>query len=212
MDVGDDSGANGVWMTYGEIAIVRGIKRVAAIRLVQRHKWRKQAGNDGLARILVPPEWAKPGDRAPRDIVPDVTDDVVRDDGGDVVRVINALETSIASLAERAEVAERRADQAESRADRAEHGRDAERARADVLRDRVDAMQVAAAALQAQLAAAEAEGDALTVETAELTAQVKAARAEAREAQDAAEELRLADAARRGRGRLARLRAAWREE
>ena len=46
----------------------------------------------------------------------------------------------------------------------------------------------------------------------ELTAQVKAAKAEAREAQDRAEELRQADAARRGRGRLARLRAAWRGE
>jgi hypothetical protein len=98
---------------------------------------------------------------------------------------------------------------AAARADRAEAGRDGERARADVLRDRIDAMQVAAAALQAQLATAEAEGDALTVETAELTAQVKAAKAEAREAQAAAETLRQTDAARRGRGRLARLMAAW---
>jgi hypothetical protein len=44
------------------------------------------------------------------------------------------------------------------------------------------------------------------------TASVKAAKAEAREAQDAAEALRQADVARRGRGRLARLRAAWRGE
>ena len=56
------------------------------------------------------------------------------------------------------------------------------------------------------------KGDALTVETAELTAQVKAAKAEAREAQDRAEELRQADAARRGRGLLGRLRAAVRGE
>jgi hypothetical protein len=61
------------------------------------------------------------------------------------------------------------------------------------------------AQLRAQLAKAEAEGDALT-------AQVKAANAEAREAQDRAEELRQADAARQGRGRLARLGAAWRGE
>ena len=64
--------------------------------------------------------------------------------------------------------------------------------------------------MQAELAKAEAEGNALTIETAELTAQVTAAKAEAREAQDRAEELRQAEEARRGRGRLARLRSAWR--
>ena len=63
--------------------------------------------------------------------------------------------------------------------------------------------------MHADLAKAEAEGNSLTIETAELTAQVKAAKAEAKEAQDRAEELRQAEAARRGRGRLARLRAAW---
>ena len=203
-----------------------GIKRVAAIRLVQRHKWRKQAGNDGLARVLVPPEWAKPGDRAPRDIAPDVTGDVALDDGGDVTRVINALETSVASLTERAEAAERRADraeklvdQAESRADRAEEGRAAadarayrldqalagERARADALRDRADE-------LMGQLIKAEAAGNALTVETDELRRQVEAAQMARAEAEADAVELLQADAARRGRGRLARLRAAWRGE
>jgi hypothetical protein len=44
MDAGGDSDADGVWMTYGEIAAARGIKRVAAIRLVQRHKWRNRRG------------------------------------------------------------------------------------------------------------------------------------------------------------------------
>ena len=57
-----------------------------------------------------------------------------------------------------------------------------------------------------QLATAEAEGNALTIETAELTAQLNQAR---RQAQDAAEAIRQADAERRARGLLARLRAAW---
>jgi phage shock protein A len=225
MDVGDDSGADGVWMTYGEIATVRGIKRVAAIRLVQRHKWRKQAGNDGLARVLIPPEWAKPGDRALRDITSDVAGDVILD-GGDVTRVINALETSVASLTERAEAAERRADRAEkladqaaSRADRAEEGRAAADARADRLdqalageRARADALRDRADELTGQLTEAKAEGNALTVETDELRRQVEAAQMARAEAEADAVELLQADAARRGRGRLARLRAAWRVE
>jgi hypothetical protein len=67
-------------------------------------------------------------------------------------------------------------------------------------------------ALQVQLATAEADGSALTIETAELTAQLNQARRQAQEAQDAAEALRQAEANRRARGVLARLRAAWRRE
>jgi len=52
---GDDVVSDGRWMTYRELAQARGIKRAAAIRLAQRHKWPKRAGsNDGLAHILVP--------------------------------------------------------------------------------------------------------------------------------------------------------------
>jgi hypothetical protein len=87
------------------------------------------------------------------------------------------------------------------RAERAEAGRDGERARADALRDRLEV-------LQAQLNQLEVEGAASDVQAAELTAQLKQARVEAQ----AAEALRQAYAARRGRGRWARLRAAWRGE
>ena len=78
-----------------------------------------------------------------------------------------------------------------ARADRAESAIAAERQRADALRDRLDGMQV-------QLAA-EAEA-------------ADQARCQAQAAQDNAETLREAEAARKGRGRLARLRAAWRGE
>ena len=214
-------------MTWHVARPIWGLPRpcVAAIRLVQRHKWRKQAGNDGLARVLIPPEWAKPGDRALRDITSDVAGDVILD-GGDATRVINALETSVASLTERTEAAERRADraekladQAESRADRAEEGRAAADARADRLdqalageRARADALRDRADELTGQLTEAKAEGNALTVETDELRRQVEAAQMARAEAEADAVELLQADAARRGRGRLARLRAAWRGE
>jgi hypothetical protein len=47
---GDDSR----WMTFAELAAARGIGRVSAERLVRRHKWRRQPGNDGRVRVLVP--------------------------------------------------------------------------------------------------------------------------------------------------------------
>ena len=139
---------------------------------------------------------------------------------------IRTLEAAVSSLTERAETAEKRADRAENRADRAEARADraeqaieaeqnradraelalaGERTRADALRDRVED-------LQRQFAEAEAEGNDLTIETAELTAQLKQVREEAQDAAHAAAELRQADAERRARGLLARLRAAWRGE
>ena len=106
---------------------------------------------------------------------------------------------------ERADQAEKRADTANAdrraamvlidgfvaRADRAEAGRDAERSRADVLADEVHVMQ-------AKLATAEAAVD--------------QAQAAARDARDSAETLRRADAERRGRGLVARIRLALRGE
>jgi hypothetical protein len=49
-----DTDSAGTWMTYTELAVVRGIKRSGAVRLVQRYGWRRQPGNDGMARVLVP--------------------------------------------------------------------------------------------------------------------------------------------------------------
>jgi chromosome segregation ATPase len=51
-----DSSDNSQWLTYDEIAEARGTEKVGAIRWVQRHKWRRQPGNDGLVRVLVPQE------------------------------------------------------------------------------------------------------------------------------------------------------------
>ena len=56
MHDGDDADGGGTWMTYRELAAARGITHAAAIRLVQRNRWRKREGsNDGLAHVLVPP-------------------------------------------------------------------------------------------------------------------------------------------------------------
>jgi len=41
-------------MTYAEIAEARGISLPSARRLVLRHRWPRQAGNDGVVRVTVP--------------------------------------------------------------------------------------------------------------------------------------------------------------
>jgi hypothetical protein len=202
MDAGSDGEAGSVWMTYGEIATARGIKRVAAIRLVQRHKWRKQAGNDGFARVLVPPDWTKPAERTPRDVADDVTDHVAPDVAG----VINALQAAmdtlleakdgeIAGLREAFEVAllakngeivslREQFERGMARLQQAEAGRETAEARGDELRDRLDDLGGKLDGAQAELAAA----------------------------QDQVEALTQAEAERRGRGFLARLSAALRRE
>jgi len=49
-------GTHGRWLTYDELAQVRGIKRIGAVRLAQKRRWRRQPGNDGKVRVLVPTE------------------------------------------------------------------------------------------------------------------------------------------------------------
>jgi hypothetical protein len=41
-------------MTYAELATVRGISQASARRLVLRHHWPRQRGNDGIVRVTVP--------------------------------------------------------------------------------------------------------------------------------------------------------------
>ena len=58
MDMGADStaddAADGQWMSYGELAAIRGIDRTSALKLALRHHWRKQRDNRGVVRVLVP--------------------------------------------------------------------------------------------------------------------------------------------------------------
>ncbi len=43
-----------VRVTYAELAKARGVSIAAARKLVLRHRWQKQIGNDGLTHVLVP--------------------------------------------------------------------------------------------------------------------------------------------------------------
>jgi len=150
----DDDGDGIRWMTYAELGRARGISTASATRLAFRRKWRRQAGNEGTARVAVPVSEARPptdrqrGDR-------DVVRGDIRDDASHSVR---ALEAAVAALREQLEQANAAIAAERSRADRAEQGREGERARADALRDRLNAMQEQLADALAALQAAEAAG------------------------------------------------------
>jgi hypothetical protein len=236
----------GRWMTFAELSQARGISLPSARKLVRRHQWRRQTGNQGIVRILVPADALdRPRDDPGADPLPDPGPapspdhgPVLRPDPGadpsDTQRAITALEASVTVLREqldraeagreternRADRAENRADQAESRADRSEQALTGERIRADELRNRLDDLTAKLTDAQAELAAAqadieqvaqgretaEARGDELRTQLDEMQAQLAARQ----EAIDATEAVRQADDARQGRGRWARLRAAWR--
>jgi hypothetical protein len=180
---GDDAG-DGVWVTYSELAKARGIERRAATRLAQRRRWRRQAGNDGLARVLVPHDWLRPADRG-RDIA---GDDVARrasDDAGNVARAIAVLQRAVDMLQDQLAAERGRGDDAGDRADRS--GATAAELRAQL------------ADAQAALSAAQADVEQMEARTAELAARLDQARAEAQQAAQAASELRRADFMTRGR-------------
>jgi hypothetical protein len=54
MDAAEDVRGDVQWMTYGQIADAFRIKKDSARRLAFRKGWRRQEGNDGMARVAVP--------------------------------------------------------------------------------------------------------------------------------------------------------------
>lgn len=129
--------AGGRWMTKAELARVRPIALGSADRLIRRQGWRRQPGNDGRVRVLVPDDWLQidPNDRPTNDPRAKPTD-------GLMPQALAALEDAHATLREQLTAAN-------LRAERAETSNAAERARADALRGRLEA-------LEAQLVTAQA--------------------------------------------------------
>jgi len=203
---------DGRWLSYSELAGERGISRQSAVRLVRRQRWRRQMGNDGEARVFVP------GEHLPGVTPPD--NGLGHDTGDDtghqtlMASALAALETAVLSLTERASVAERRADEVGARAERAVADRDALRqqllradARSDELRTERDQAQERADGLQA---GQELMMDMHARALAAVQGDLEMARAQATTAHDALKAVRQAQAERKGRGLLARLRAAVR--
>ena len=61
-DMPDDAGR---WLTYAELAVLRGITRESAVRMAQRNHWRRRRNNRGEALVMVPDD-ALPPDNAGR--------------------------------------------------------------------------------------------------------------------------------------------------
>ena len=210
----DDAGTGGRWMTYDELAAMRGIKRIGAVRLVQRYKWRRQAGNDGRARVLVPHDALQPargtdaGTNAPIHVTPTSAGSAAGNDAGTMLEgALAALEDAVAALREQLDVAN-------ARAERAESAITTERAKSDALRQqlvradaRSDELRTEAAALHERVEALQAGQDMMLDMHARALAE---AQEQLERVREAAEGLREREQERRARGLLARLRAAVR--
>lgn len=149
-----DAGDGTRWMTYDELAAARGINRASAIRLTFRKHWPRRTGNDGQARVAVPPDAQVPPPDNTHGGIPDSIPNATHDATGGATLDNRAMEALIRE----------RADQAEARADRAEAQEAAARARLDqVERARDAALQERDAARQdredARVRAASAEGE-----------------------------------------------------
>jgi hypothetical protein len=109
-----DTDADGRWLTYAELADIRGIDRQSARRLVSRQKWRRQKDNQNIVRVYVPTQGAAPL-RPKQDMSADMTAVMTTD----MSRIASAFEAAIGALTARAEAAETRADLATARAEAA---------------------------------------------------------------------------------------------
>jgi chromosome segregation ATPase len=224
----EDVGEGGRWMTYSELARIRGIGRESAVKLVQRERWRKLAGNDRdrTVRVLVPLEWLKPARQELQGTLPEAIGEELPEGIPEVSPQISALQIAVEALKGENSVLRDQLERERGRADRAEVevGRQTERvARTEEQRDQAVA-DLHAERSRAERAEASRDGergrtdalrDRLDAAEAELRQARQAAeqvRRHAREAEDATAALRQAEDERKARGRWARLRAAWRGE
>jgi hypothetical protein len=119
------------WLSYAELADLRGISKTSATRMAFCYKWRRQERNDGAARVFV-------------------LRSALHGKGGSAIQRTAANDPATRLFRQRVEAAETRADQVEARAQRAQitaevkrsraaqKDLDRERSRADELRSRAD--------------------------------------------------------------------------
>jgi chromosome segregation ATPase len=136
---------DGAWLSFPELARLRGINLTSAFRLARRNSWRRQKGNDGKLRVLVPAvdraiDLDKDKDKGSRE--PDKGQDkgltqAVAAIRSGVLEVVQPLQAAITVL-------EAQLTEANTRAARAESEVCSERVRADTLRDRLEATETRA--------------------------------------------------------------------
>lgn len=111
-DTSGDMSGDSRWMTYDELAKLRGITRPSAERLVQRRRWRRQQGNDRTVRVLVPV------DSLSDDVSAEASDDISPDTRRLLVDAMAALESAVATLRAQLDRAEAGKEAADRHADR----------------------------------------------------------------------------------------------
>jgi hypothetical protein len=130
-------------MTYVELAAVRGTSLAAARRLVLRHRWPRQVGNDGVVRVSVPlteikkPAKAKamragvshPTTSAVSDLT--VTTTAALDPPTDPA--VTLTDSLVVTLSHAVETLREQLERERTRADHAEHRIEEELARVDAL-------------------------------------------------------------------------------
>lgn len=136
------------WLSYNELAQVRGIKREAAKRLSFRRQWARRVGNDGAARVCVPTSELK----------------VVQHDTGDYAVTTPVLSPVMTPVSEPALVDILRAQVVDLIAQR-------DQATAQVVEARADADQARQGREDARVRAARAEGQASALREALAEAQ-----------------------------------------
>ena len=108
----DDGGA---WMTKAELARARGITLGSADRLIRKQRWRRQPGNDGRVRVLVPEGWES------REVPEGPTDHPTSDPTGDP-RVSDIIPAALAALEDAVAALREQLDEANARAERVSSG------------------------------------------------------------------------------------------
>jgi hypothetical protein len=190
------------WMSYADLGRARGISAASAKRLAIRRHWRRRQGNDGTARVAVPVTEAVPHETKSGDDPGDVTGN-----SGLLAGALAALEDAIVALREQLDAANTRAERAE--ADRAD-----ERLRADSLRTQIDALNAEMVAARAEAVRERHRADERRATIEDLRAEAEARARELtvarRDALTAHQVAERENDARRARGLVARLRAAWR--
>ena len=188
-----DDGEDARWMTYAELGLARGINTASAKRLAARRKWRRQPGNDGTARVAVPFDEA-------------MRQNANADDAsGELSRLVASLETALATLRDQLQRERERADQATDAAARTE-------LRLAEAEDQIARFRASAETMALLRDLLETALTAEARSRAQITTEAAAERAAREQAETHVLVLRQAQQARRDRGWVARLRAAWRGE
>jgi colicin import membrane protein len=229
----------GEWLTYAQAGERFGLSADAVRMRAHRLGWRMQPGNDGRTLVLVPEDaTVQPRARSPERSEAHSDERSPAQTAGD--GKLAAAEGRAILAEQKAEQAEQRANRAEIRADAADADRRAAEVRADAATARADAADADRRAAEARadrldqaligergraeellgrlddlhgkLTDAQVELAAAMDRTDRATAELETAQIALGEARADAAELRQAEEARKGRGRLARLRAAWRGE